>query len=181
MRPFQLVGIIFTSLLIGACTSLSKSDCAQMDWAQKGLEDGKSGKAGNLINEHSEICGKHGFQSDKEAWTKNYAEGIKSFCTEPQGFLTGRQGRINPQTCPTELAGEFARGFKRGASEFKVEEALRVEKEELVRKESAKRDAVAAAQARNQCSFDFDCGTERTCRRDSEVVEGEFISVGICQ
>ena len=181
MRILKMVVLWITLLSVGACTSLSKDDCAQMNWSQQGLEDGKRGLPANLIGDHAATCSKHGFTADQVAWTSNYKEGLKSFCTEAQGYQLGSLGGFNPQTCPTSLEADFLRGFRKGQAEYEAEESRRKEQEEIQRKESSKQDAIASARSRSECSFDSDCGSDRTCRRDSEFVDGELIDVGICQ
>lgn len=86
--------------LVGACASLSESECAAGHWYAIGQSDGANGQLADRLSDHRAACAKYGVQPDAAAWEAGRQLGIASYCVPARGYAEGRAGRQISPVCP---------------------------------------------------------------------------------
>lgn len=195
-----LAGIL---VLTSSCTSLSKEDCQNMNWHEKGKADGMNGKSTVEFSDYRSECSKHGIIPNQNEYAKGRSKGLESFCTYDNGYQAGLNGDSYGGVCPDTSEKEFLRGFNLGQREHQIKQ----KEEELAQREaelSAKK-AEYARRASSTCTFDSDCnqrvsctfnkcggtGTACTfdsdcevkgrCESQSEFIDGTLVQINICK
>jgi hypothetical protein len=113
-RIFSVVFSIFLLASLGACSSMSATECKALDWRAIGYEDGVAGYPANRIAYHRKSCGKHGVTPDFNQYQTGRNAGLKEFCKPQVGFQMGSQGYTYEGICPAELAGPFEDAYGTG-------------------------------------------------------------------
>ena len=107
------IGLAFLNIL-SACATLSEDQCAVQDWRSVGLADGSSGQAASRLLQHREACIKYAIEIDGEAYRQGYADGLRLYCTGPNGFEQGRRGAAYRNVCHGAPADDFHDGYRDG-------------------------------------------------------------------
>ena len=102
------------ALLLGACASLSESECRSQDWAELGRADGQHGRPLSQFKEHREACKAHGVKPDGAAYKKGREEGLRTYCTPSGGYVAGRRGDSYEDVCNAAAEREFRPAFRDG-------------------------------------------------------------------
>jgi Protein of unknown function (DUF2799) len=113
----RIFAFIFAALLLaslGACSSMSATECQALDWRAVGYEDGVAGYPANRIAYHRKSCGKYGVTPNLNQYQVGRNQGLKEFCKPQVGFQMGSQGYTYEGICPTELAGPFEEAYGTG-------------------------------------------------------------------
>lgn len=106
--------LIIGSLVAGAalvaagCASFSKKDCLTSNWEAVGNRDGGAGASLIKIDAYVKACAKHGVTPDPVAYFRGREQGLTRYCTEPNAFWEGKQGRSFGDACP-DPDGRLAR------------------------------------------------------------------------
>ena len=158
-RP--MIGISLAALALGACSSMSKKECAALDWKTVGYEDGTAGYSAGQIAEHREACGKYGVTPDLEQYRTGREQGLREYCRPPNGYRLGADGYRYEGVCPADLEAPFVAAYDDGHSlhtlEQRVNDAshrLNEARAELDRTEHGMVDTAVAAVARDTAPQD---------------------------
>lgn len=112
---FSTVWIIFTS-----CATLTKEQCATMNWRDLGFRDASQGYSSTRLSQHVNSCSKHGLTIDNTSYSSGYSDGLRLFCTPERGYELGRAGSFVTATCPADLATAFQISYERGKQEREI-------------------------------------------------------------
>jgi hypothetical protein len=111
IRLFLLVGLV---CLIGACATLSESECLVADWYIIGLEDGAAGRQQSYLGNHRKACASYGTSPNLIDYQAGHSEGLLSFCVRESGFSLGSSGHTYNGVCPDELEHDFIFAYEDG-------------------------------------------------------------------
>lgn len=199
LSPFFLLGALS---LLWACTTLSKEECHNMNWEEKGRADGLEGKAAQEFSGYVKTCSQHGFTVDQAAYTRGRTEGLRLFCTYENGQKLGLEGENYSGVCPANLEGDFLRGFHLGQREFQIKKKEDELKQRQAELDQQRRQAHAALKMCNfdsdcrirrdcssnkcegsqtACTFDSDCDIKGECSTSSRWINGEHVSESMCR
>ena len=120
----RIISVSIVMFFLIGCATLSKNECLQADWFEIGRGDGNVGKPRSIFQDHYEACLEHSVHADRQAYYKGREEGLKFFCTKPNGFEQGRRGRSYRYVCPPELEPEYRAGFNIGREFYKYESKI---------------------------------------------------------
>jgi len=113
----NLIGIISVMavlLIVAGCASVSKEDCLVTDWYELGRTDGRMGKNRTALQGRAKACLEHGISADRQAYYAGHDQGLKSYCTEQNGFDLGQKGLPFNTVCPLQLDAGFRAGYNKG-------------------------------------------------------------------
>ncbi|MFM4651060.1 DUF2799 domain-containing protein [Aeromonas bivalvium] len=110
--------LLILCLLLGACSSLSREECAAMSWYNLGFADGEQGKAPDAGKGYAERCGEHGVAADLGEWQRGYQKGLELYCIPELAYRKGRDGEEYQGVCPHDET--FLRQFERGQREYQL-------------------------------------------------------------
>ena len=134
VRCSSLVALVLAGAALTGCQQNVAGDdgCKQIDWQAKGLEDGSAGRHFKVLDTYARQCGGNFNKKSEQLWTKGYLDGMKTFCTEINGFRDGQTAETMINTCPKD--SEYFAGYKRGHQAY-MDERERREVEILTRPE----------------------------------------------
>ena len=89
--------MFLVSCLVGGCVytptpTLSRAECETGDWRYIGYADGLAGRAPERFVRHREACASYGVTPDRSVYNEGRAEGLREYCTVPNGLQLGRRG-----------------------------------------------------------------------------------------
>jgi len=84
------------------------------DWYELGRLDGRQGKHRTALQGLAKACLEHGISADRRAYYAGHDQGLKSYCTEQNGFDLGQQGLPFNTVCPLQLDAGFRAGYDKG-------------------------------------------------------------------
>jgi len=111
------LSVVFSIFLLGSfvgCATMSKEECFEADWYQVGYRDGRAGMPRAQFQRHSEACIEHGVRPERGAYYRGRDQGIRSYCTEDNGYALGKRGRAYRGACPAELEAAFLKAYRSG-------------------------------------------------------------------
>ena len=118
---FHIIVSLALLALLSACSTMSKTDCLEMDWQQQGFEDGSEGVEVAQAESYSESCSRHDVQLDMDAYLEGHASGLRLFCKPDNGFEQGREGyRYTVGFCPADLERLFLGEYRVGLEFYSV-------------------------------------------------------------
>ncbi len=103
--------------LTGACSSLSRQECAQSEWGRIGFEHGLKGYELSQGLEIVGSCREYGYQPDMALYNDNYAKGLARFCEPENGFELGLDGADYNGICRSEA---FRKAYQDGHAMYEV-------------------------------------------------------------
>lgn len=106
-----LIGIV---VITAACAHTPTQDCQTTDWFHIGQRDGLVGAPADVFEKYHDVCREVGFAPDRKAYTEGHRQGLQYYCTDENGFQTGRHNRPYHHVCPPELEKAFLAGRARG-------------------------------------------------------------------
>lgn len=125
MLKLLLPGLaVAMALALQGCASMSPETCAASDWHQVGVADGEKGRTSDRIARYQEDCGKAGIVPDAQAYMAGREQGLRTYCTLPNGVQIGRRGGSYNGVCPAELQEDFLIGYNAGLSVDQAERAI---------------------------------------------------------
>jgi hypothetical protein len=110
--------VLIAALVLGTasgCASTAVQQCANADWYNVGLEDGRAGQAAEQFVQRWETCTAHGVRVDRERYAAGRAAGLQDYCTVTGGIEAGRSGRLYQNVCSEASEEEFLSGYYMGA------------------------------------------------------------------
>lgn len=106
---------IFSLTLLSSCiTPLSQSDCNSIDWYDKGLADGESGRSWETFGRYVEDCSRFAVTPDREDYSVGRERGLESYCTKERGYEVGLSGQEYLSVCPESQELDFHSGYDPG-------------------------------------------------------------------
>lgn len=124
LRASLLISTLIPLLFVlGGCSSqlvVLKSNCSEMNWFEKGRQDGLQGQPSNNWIIHNKEC-----ENMQQAEIQNYMDGwntgLSLFCTEKHGFITAKTGAAYQKICPEKYEPEFLKGYQQGLQIYLIE------------------------------------------------------------
>jgi hypothetical protein len=110
------------ALTLGACSTMSESECRTLDWRTIGYEDGVAGYPGDRIGVHRKACAKYGVGTDLSAYQSGRDDGLREYCQPTNGFRVGSRGNEYAGVCPAPLEPAFVSAFEAGRRMFELEQ-----------------------------------------------------------
>ena len=110
MRLKLLLLMAFWAASLAACAHSSIEDCYTTDWFGLGHRDGRVGAPVSVFETYLAVCRKAEVLPDREAYENGRRLGLALYCTEQNGFRTGRGGRVYHHVCPPELERSYLAG-----------------------------------------------------------------------
>lgn len=96
-------------VLLGACASMSESQCRSADWRLIGYADGSRGLPAARIEEHAKSCAKIGVRPELDTYLRARTDGLLEFCQPENAF---RQGRIGAADRSADCAPHLLQAFR---------------------------------------------------------------------
>lgn len=114
MKPTRFFLGSLLLLALAGCATMDKSECRTADWQIIGLEDGAKGHPLTYVGRHREACAEYGVKPNLALYEAGHADGLRRYCTPPNGFRQGRAGRGYNEVCPAGLEGSFLAAYDTG-------------------------------------------------------------------
>lgn len=114
MRSLVVGVAVAGALTTVGCATISKEQCLSGDWGAVGYGDGVDGRPMSRLDAHAKACAKVGVTPEPVPYFAARAEGLKRYCTEPNGFRVGREGKSYAGVCPPPVEAEFLGGYADG-------------------------------------------------------------------
>ena len=109
----HLLMLIAVSVLYGCASGMSKEECQTADWELIGYGDGSKGYSSSRIDQHRKDCA--GVSSPVLAeYLRGYDRGLVLFCTELNGYKSGKSGSALSTVCAGPQADQFHAGYEFG-------------------------------------------------------------------
>ena len=89
IRVFAALALVAS---LGACASLSKSECLNANWEDIGTRDGANGQPEEYLIQQSTACAKVGVAPDRGAWLHGREIGLERFCAPHRVYQLGEYG-----------------------------------------------------------------------------------------
>ena len=110
--PLACLGLVVVAL--SGCASMSKSECAAVDWKTIGYEDGAAGRSGERIADHRRACVKYGVVPDLDLYQVGRQQGLREYCRPENGYRVGVSGGSYEGLCPAEMGDAFVNAYDSG-------------------------------------------------------------------
>ena len=81
---------------------------------QLGVDQGRQGVDTSAVRGRIQICQQYGNQLQLAEFLRGHRKGLANFCTYDIGLTIGIDGKHLPAICPSEIRGEFIRGWQAG-------------------------------------------------------------------
>jgi hypothetical protein len=152
--------LIATFFFLFGCSSqlvVALPTCSEMNWFEKGRQDGLQGQPSNNWIMHSREC-----QKMEQAEIQNYLDGwnhgLSMFCTEKHGYILAKSGEPYKKTCPETYEEAFLKGYQQGLQIF------------LIEKETTQLTAQLESMQRELKKSDASVGNKQQLRKEIEVL-----------
>lgn len=110
--------VIFLSIALHGCATMSVDECASADWRAFGYEDGTNGETMGKGDKRSSACAKHGYAMNRDAYINGRNEGLSNYCTEDSGYTVGASGLPYNGVCINHNETRFLEAHSRGHQAF---------------------------------------------------------------
>lgn len=117
--------ILFSSVVLAGCASMSKQECITADWRTIGFEDGARGMTAASIGRHRKACAKAGITADQSRYEQGRQAGLLEYCQPAKGYDVGRSGDSYQGVCPGDLEDAFLSSYEEGRYLHGLEQAVR--------------------------------------------------------
>ncbi|MFO1388399.1 DUF2799 domain-containing protein [Cellvibrio sp.] len=125
LAAFSLIG--FCALSFAKEKHQPLTNCASINWADKGKEDAIAGLPFTKIDEYTVDCKAENVVPGDKLYVSGYLKGLEIYCTADRGYQLGRTGGASDRYCAkTEV---YMTAFEKGQKEF----TERVEREKIER------------------------------------------------
>jgi hypothetical protein len=137
------------ALFLGACASLSESECQRGNWEQVGFRDGQNGRSMTRFDEHREACMHYGVPVAELPYRAGRDRGLNFYCTPSNALAVGRRGESYAGVCSAQAERRFLPAFEVGRDIYVARQ--RVERIEQDRQMIEAR--LAAARTREEARY----------------------------
>ncbi len=106
-----------------SCTSqmvANKPACAELNWFERGRQDGMQGQPSNNWFLQAKECEKMG-PGEVQNYMDGWNHGLAMYCTEEHGFISARSGLPYKKTCPEKYEEAFLKGYQEGFNVYMIE------------------------------------------------------------
>lgn len=118
-----LFAFILLSLVVNGCASkliVLKPKCTELNWFEKGRQDGMQGQPSNNWTMKSAECDtmtKTQITDYMDGWN----HGLSLYCTKDHGFSVAKAGITYKRTCPENYEEDFLKGYQEGLQVYLIE------------------------------------------------------------
>jgi len=107
--------LLLVLVVVQACVSLSKEECAKGDWLSVGEKDGARGlHPEEQFKFHVFSCKRAKVMPDYTSWYKGFQQGLLRYCTPLSGLHYGQLSKRYYNLCPADTERDFLRGYNLG-------------------------------------------------------------------
>ena len=110
----SLITIVFVSVGLSGCATMSGDECMTSDWSAIGYEDGARGYTTDRFGQHRKACAKHGVTPDFAAYQNGRDQGLVEFCQPHRGFSVGSNGGSYNGVCGVNQEADFLDAYNAG-------------------------------------------------------------------
>ena len=114
MKNLFISGLIFTSIALASCASISEDECLAGSWEEIGFRDGEKGKSRASLADYAKTCVKYNVTPDRQSYFKGYDQGILRYCTYDTGFRNGEYGNDPNAECQSVPDNGYFSGYDEG-------------------------------------------------------------------
>ncbi|MEM7242623.1 MAG: DUF2799 domain-containing protein [Pseudomonadota bacterium] len=142
--------------ILSAC-ALSEETCQTGDWTAIGKADGARGLDAAQLERYQKRCAKFDAMPDAKAWEAGRQDGLKLYCTLPNAYDLGKQGRRLRPACAPETQANMQTAYRDGRTLYDIELDINRARADLREAHqvlaTAPADSSAAAKARSDIFF----------------------------
>jgi peptidoglycan hydrolase CwlO-like protein len=122
----KLIVLLAATALASGCTTFTKSECEQMNWAQTGARAAMQGHSLDYtLRYYNQTCmDDNGVIPDQALIQRGFADGLVYFCSENNLRAHAANGGGYPVTC--EMTDQKKAAFKEGHQDFIESEVSRL-------------------------------------------------------
>ena len=120
----SIVSAAAAVLVLAGCAGMNEGECLTADWQMIGFEDGSVGRSQSNIGEYRKACADHGITPSLAQYRQGYAEGIRNYCTQSNGFDQGRRGATYRGICPHDMEADFVEAYGLGRNYYVLSSAV---------------------------------------------------------
>lgn len=131
VRILRMAAALGGTLLLGACASMSASECTTADWNAVGYEDGVQGRSADYISRHRKACASHGVTPNFLAYSEGREEGLQVYCREPNGVHEGVRGAAYRNVCPDDSNGVFMAAYQAGRQLYEYNRKVKAQESKI--------------------------------------------------
>lgn len=157
-RILLLLCFVFMGGWITSCSSqlvVLQPNCSEMNWFEKGRQDGLQGQPSNNWIMHNRECEKMQ-QAEIQSYLDGWNHGLSMFCTEKHGYIMAKSGEPYKKICPDSYEEAFLQGYKQGLQIFMIEKETSQLTAQLETKEAELRKSNASLAAKQQLQKEID-------------------------
>lgn len=110
---FSLIAL-FQAACSSTSSSISKTNCASMDWFEYGRRDGSKGAAKEQIDGYRKLCGDEFSGASETLYINGRNSGLVEYCTPQNGYEVGKMGTPYLYVCPSLMEPAFITEMRRG-------------------------------------------------------------------
>lgn len=134
MKFFNIL-LVFLTLTLAGCESMTVSECKVADWSRVGVADGARGESDRRIADYAQDCGKAGIVPNAKAYRRGWDSGIVQFCTPANGWRAGVQGHSGKAAVCQGQAGfsSFSHYLEAGLQVYRINEHIQRNSQETAR------------------------------------------------
>jgi hypothetical protein len=114
MRFRLILLLLVVTGSLTACARADVRDCHHADWFGIGQRDGLAGVPIEIFESYLTACRDPGPVPDREAYANGRRDGLRTYCTDRNGFKVGRGNGVYHHVCPPALEWAFLAGRARG-------------------------------------------------------------------
>jgi len=167
--------IVLISIMAGlsGCATLSEDECRSADWYRIGVDDGRNGKPGSLLEEHREACIEYGIRPDDGLYFEGRRRGLDDYCRIDNAFQSGLDGRRYQGVCPPEIDARFRRANKAAYAVYESRREIDQVDRQLADKEEALLDKELDKEERRELRREIHNLDRRRARLRDDLFQAE--------
>ena len=120
-----ILALIFFTLFLSGCSTLSKDECKTADWKTIGYTDGIRGYKAIRIDKHRSACAEYNIKPNLGAYIKGRADGLQEYCTPNTAYKKGLSGYKYNGVCLGHNETKFLVAFNHGLNIYHAKSELK--------------------------------------------------------
>lgn len=117
LKPITL---IFATLTLSACASLSVEECRVADWKEIGYTDAANGFTQGRIEDHRNACAKTGVAVQLGPYLEGFNAGLQNYCTVQTALNLGTSGAQFPTQCTGAIVKKMTPAYQAGREQYQM-------------------------------------------------------------
>ena len=117
LKPITL---IFATLTLSACASLSVEECRVADWKEIGYTDAANGFTQGRIEDHRNACAKTGVAVQLGPYLDGFNAGLQNYCTVQTALNLGTTGAQFPTQCMGAIVKKMTPAYQAGREQYQM-------------------------------------------------------------